>query len=139
MNSNNKPTFEIKETTPSIQSFLMNGIYEIDMDSATGKTWLTNLLRKYSGYGYNCFGISYNDILNINKIGIQTNFPENMRSGLIMIDRYDMFRGKFDNKIINLSKYNSIMIDTKNGFYGTDSCGYCTIEMNPLYFIIRSN
>ena len=126
-------TFALTGYRMGIEVNVEKGLLIPEDRSATGKTYLCNLLKRYKTYGEPVLGISYTDY--INDIDIRNCLRDKPK--LIMIDRYDMFCGAFDEELIEASKNAVVVVDLKEGSI-TDAEQTCElslkgdkIEINP--------
>lgn len=103
------------------------GVYVFDNESATGKTRLCNLLKKYRAFGEPVAAYTYDDML----IDIPiTNVLVPGKFQLIMLDRYDMYAGNED--LIQACGENAIvLIDCKGDSPIIKNSEWCMIEMTP--------
>lgn len=111
---------------PNIRTELNNGIYVFDNQSATGKTRLRKELRKNQQYGEKVASYSYEDYLlelPLDRILIPDKYK------LIMLDRYDMYRGAGSDLILCCKENTIILIDCKGELDFGAEYGWCTIEM----------
>lgn len=107
---------------------LENGIYVLDEKSATGKTRLCKVLKELRKLGEPVVGYTYGD----EKLGISlVDIASRVKPKVLMLDRYDMYNGTFNERFTEWSKDAIILIDCK-GDLETDACtDWCTIEMEP--------
>ena len=131
-----KIQLEIKQYDPYIASYLMPGIYKAGLYSSTGKTYLANALKKYYSYGYNVYSVTYNDILIANREGRKIELPKLQPNALVIIDRYDMYRGQLVEDIEKLSYDSAVIIDTKLGYKISKSSKECDIEIPKSRWIV---
>ena len=104
---------------------LNNGIYHFDCESATGKTRLYYVLKDYQLLGEPVVAYSYEDYLN----GVKLDDKINSNTKLILIDRYDMFKGEYVDLLLKNEKACIVLIDSKETL---DFCEYdsvCGINM----------
>lgn len=99
----------IKSLDISISSNVDKGIYLFEQQSSTGKTRLFQLLNTLRSRGLNVFGYTYDDYMkNISKDVI----PGNVQ--LLLVDRYDMYIGKINEKIIEVFNNGGlVLLDSK--------------------------
>lgn len=92
---------------PEVIINLDNGVYEFRSKSATGKTFLLNMIKNASflepvvGYTLSDHArglISYDECINCK---------------VIMFDRYDMYAGAYKNIILDCMKNSIVLIDNK--------------------------
>lgn len=86
------------------------GVYLLDRDSATGKTYLNKCLKEAWLSGYCVDGYTYNDLLRRVTLG---DYIKDRKLDCLMLDRYDMYIDKFQDIIEDLSKTCIILIDCK--------------------------
>lgn len=91
---------------------ISDGLYELQ---GTGKTWLCKSLRNMYNHGEKVLGYSYDDY----KAGIDLAELINKDPDLevLMIDRYIMFDGKYENEIIKYSQHCIVLMDDKTRNY----------------------
>lgn len=105
---------------------LENGIYIFDENSATGKTRLCKELKEFQKMGEPVIGYTYGD----NNLGI--NLEEvfkRINPKVLLLDRYDMYNGTFNNQILQWSNNTIILIDCKGDLEINYDVEWCTIEM----------
>lgn len=102
------------------------GIYQFFSYSATGKTYLYNVLRDYQLYGSPVATITY-DPLNYTKL------TDMIKSDtkLIMLDRYDMYYGEYADVLERLADKCIILIDSKEPLEFGEYALYCDINITP--------
>lgn len=99
----------------SVKVDLSPGIYCFDGDSATGKTYLCNFLKKLGSIGEPVDGYTFEDVALIS-------LPEYLsRRGLgggvcrvLLIDRYDMYSSMFHDEIVKQSQTGVVLLDLKH-------------------------
>lgn len=117
--------FTINNYDIKITVNLDNGVYIFDNQSAAGKTRLCKLLKKYKVSGEPVASYTYDD--KVLGLPLETVFsPENK---LIMLDRYDMYKGDADNLIKKYCNKAIILIDLKNEYAISEMDDWCIIEM----------
>lgn len=91
------------------------GIYNFEGDSATGKTYLCNLLKDLS-ISESVDGFSLYDSRKFKDL---KSFIQGRRLKLLVIDRYDMYNGAYKKEIEELSETCIVLVDIKrnNPFY----------------------
>ena len=89
---------------------LENGIYRFTNQSSTGKSYLYNTMSMYLKGKVPVFGINYTDYLK----GVNLNKAVKNRARLVVLDRYDMYKGEFDREINELCKNGIVLIDCKS-------------------------
>ena len=118
--------YAIDKYNPTITIELDNGIYIFDCESATGKTRLCKELRKLQAYGEAVASYTYDDLL----IGIPVdNIFDSDKYKVIMLDRYDLYKDKWHDKIRECSKNSIVLIDCKGEFSASEDDEVCFIEM----------
>ena len=125
--------FIIDKFRVKVKVNLEPGIYEADNESATGKTWLCNLLKQYHAYGQPVAGYTYNDY--------KEHLPLPSDVKLLVMDRYDMYNGAFAKELLALSKTAVVIIDSKYGARGlglVNSC-FVLIESDCLISVEQVN
>lgn len=105
---------------------LDNGIYVFYGESATGKTRLAKLLRAYGNAGEPVNSYTYADK--------QTGLPISTvlipgKYRVIMIDRYDMYRGDGIDLMHECAKDTIILVDCKKDSLFTSITDWCSINM----------
>lgn len=110
-----------------ISIMLDNGVYLFDALSATGKSRLVKLLRKYESYGEKVATYTYEDYLR--KVDISQIF--NKGAKLVVIDRYDMYDGfgKLDIEKACKKEESIILIDCKQDFRIDCEYSWCNLSM----------
>lgn len=107
---------------------LENGIYQFCCESATGKTRLYSVVRSYQCSGDNVMAYSFTDM----QIGLSLpDMLSKVRPTLLFIDRYDMFKDKYHDDILSISKDCIILIDSKDVLTFNDYYTTCEISMTP--------
>lgn len=105
---------------------LENGIYVFDEKSATGKTRLCKALKELRKLGEPVIGYTYGD----DKLGISlVDIISKVNPKVIMLDRYDMYNGTFNERFAEWSKNAVILIDCKGDLETEVYTDWCTIEM----------
>lgn len=118
----------IDNYTDIVDVDLTAGIYQFEDDSATGKTRLCELLKKYRAYGEKVYAYTYNDLL----VGID--FESDVKQQeykVVMLDRYDMYKGRFSETIKELSKSCVVLIDCKHELGINSLVHLAEIELRP--------
>ena len=116
--------FEVNRN-PFIKIDLEPGVYTFGRVSGQGKTWLYKLFYDYEGYGEKVACYSYRDF----KLHRDPT-DEFQNAQVIMIDRYDMYRGYLDSLIATL-KNKIILIDYKICYAARENDQYCSITLHP--------
>lgn len=106
---------------------LDDGLYCFEMESATGKTRLYKRLKELQMQGEPVVSYSYNDYA----YGMDLIKLLEMHSDakVIMIDRYDMFKGLYKDIIVEKSKDCVVMVVYMANNYLDESEESCFIEM----------
>ena len=107
--------FELTTYKVPIRVQLDNGVYHFVGESATGKSYLANLLSKYGAYGEPVATYSYHDYVSGKSL---TELLDNPSLRLVVVDRYDLYSDhyaaeltrKYTDKIVlvDVKKYNSL-------------------------------
>lgn len=119
--------FELSKYSTKIKIDLDNGLYVFENQSATGKSRLCSVLKKYCAYGEPIFGYTYSDLL----MGIDISFALNPgRFKVIMLDRYDMYKGLGSDLILQCKSNSIILVDCKSSFTVTNDHDWCYIDMD---------
>lgn len=114
--------FEINRS-PYIKIDLNPGVYSFGFNSGTGKTWLYKLAQEYQGYGEPIAGYTYRDF----KLKHDP-FLEFKNAKVIVIDRYDLYKGYLDNLIDSLMD-KIILLDCKSKYSGNAKDRLCTLHL----------
>lgn len=86
------------------------GVYLMDRDASTGKTYLNKCLKEAWLSGESVDGYTYNDLLR----GITlADYIKSRKLNCLMLDRYDMYKDKFHDIIENLRYTCIVLIDCK--------------------------
>lgn len=102
--------FLIDKYRDTIDIRKLNGIYHFGNISATGKTRLAKLLNTYAVYGARTRSYTYSDY----KLGIDIQTVlDPSRYDVIMLDRYDMYYGTSSERIREIADKCIILIDCK--------------------------
>lgn len=116
----------LEEYFPKIHINLENGLYVFDSQSALGKTRLRKELRKLQQYGMPVSSYSYEDY----QLGIPIeSILDSKKFNLILLDRYDMYKGTGIDLIKECAKKSIILIDCKGDLGFSAEYYWCTIEM----------
>lgn len=91
---------------------LDNGVYVFNNISSTGKTYLYNTINMYLNLDDEIpvFGLSYTDY----EKGLTLAKAIKDKAKLVVIDRYDMYKGEFDKEIEELGKNGIVLVDCKS-------------------------
>lgn len=105
------------------------GIYDFINQSGLGKTWLCNTFKAAESYDLPAViaGYTYNDLLRTFDLEY---YIHGRKVRYLMLDRYDMYAGKFSDYIRELSKTCAILIDHKVPI--EFQCKTCEIELDNL-------
>lgn len=117
--------FQLNTHNYKLDIQLENGLYIIDSE-CKGKTFLANLLREYQSYGEPVASYTYNDKLNgkpIESVLISNKFK------LIMIDRYDMYKGDGIDLIEECAKNSIVLMDCKHSDGLSNIDEWCWLEI----------
>lgn len=104
---------------------LPNGIYEFDAISGTGKTRLAKLLKELAVAGEPVMSYTYNDKV----LGLD--FDTVVKPGeqkLLVVDRYDLYRDEFNERINRFADTGVVLVDIKGGT--TLKCDSCLLTMD---------
>ena len=93
----------------SVEINLENGVYTAGIYSATGKTYLYSLLRKYAKNI--AVAVTYDDLRF--DIDIEKEI-EKVKPKLVLFDRYAMYEGRFDKLIEKIANSCIVIVDYKN-------------------------
>lgn len=105
---------------------LENGLYVFDDESATGKTRLCKLFKELQRLDEPVIGYTFND----DKLGIDLVSQINVKKPQVLVlDRYDMYKGTFDNYFTSWSKNMIVLIDCKGSLDINCVADWCCIEM----------
>lgn len=104
-----------------------NGLYVLDNESASGKTYLAKLLSALD----NAFSVTYNEVESILNASITEAFSGKYE--LIMFDRFDMYctQELYDECVLH-SRDMIILLDLKNYFE------YCGVVPRPAQVILEN-
>lgn len=114
---------QLNEYRMQIDIELTPGIYLFDNQSALGKTWLFNEMRKHECERNDIFTFTYNDLLLHHEFKICDSVK------ICILDRYDMYEGLFVDEIVNAASNCIILIDSKDLFSFTDNDKFCYITL----------
>lgn len=105
---------------------LSNGVYVFDDYTATGKTRLCKELKELQRSGEAVVGYTYGD----DKLGINLiDVFEKLNPKVLLLDRYDMYNGSFNNEIVKWSEQAIVLIDCKGELKVDCDTDWCAIEM----------
>lgn len=98
-----------------IEIDLEPGIYVLDFFSGTGKSYLCKCLKALRVAGEPLDGYTYTDMIHNPSLGLvgYLNEGELGEVKVLMIDRYDLYRDKFEAEIEALSHRCVVLIDCK--------------------------
>lgn len=103
---------------------LENGVYNFTGLSATGKTRLCKLLRDMEIQDKNVIGYTFED----EKLGINLeNQIDKLNPKVIMLDRFDLYKDKFTDKIEEWGKNSIVLVDCKGNLDA--DYDYCSISL----------
>lgn len=101
------------------------GIYNLDIDSGTGKTYLAKCFKELSAINSEVDSFTYNDFLS----GLSLDhFLLNKCLKVLVIDRYDMYIHEYKEEIIALGKKCIVLIDVKGA--AKLPCSLCKINLS---------
>lgn len=113
---------------------LENGIYTMGNESATGKTYLYKMLDKLSTRK-DILCLTFSSAELIDSI---TNIIKKRNVKLLVLDRYDLYAGKFANEIISLRNDLIILLDYKQGSIFGEYQDICTLELTETTLEVES-
>lgn len=93
---------------PNVNINLRDGIYVFLDDNSSGKTYLLNMLKKMSIVD-SVIGFTY-----VDSIENSVSSDKCVGKHVVMFDRYDMYKGKYDSMIKDLGKYAIVLVDCKD-------------------------
>ena len=108
-----------KKQSVDITINLDNGLYIMDLYSASGKTRLTNLIKLLEAYGEPVVGYTYNDYLE-NKYDFRE-YLDRKNPKVIILDRYDMYYEAYKDVLEKWRNKAIVLVDSKSG-YGVPQC-----------------
>lgn len=115
--------YKLGLVNPEVIIDLENGVYEFMENSATGKTYLLNML-KMASVKEPVIGYTYSDHLDGSVL-----MERCLRSKVIMFDRYDMYAGCYKDIILACKDNSIILLDNKTyDRLGLDM-GYCGVKL----------
>lgn len=103
-----------KKQSVDITINLDNGLYIMDLYSASGKTRLTNLIKLLEAYGEPVVGYTYNDYLE-NKYDFRE-YLDRKNPKVIILDRYDMYYEAYKDVLEKWRNKAIVLVDSKSGF-----------------------
>lgn len=103
-----------KKQSVDISINLDNGLYIMDLYSASGKTRLTNLIKLLEAYGEPVVGYTYNDYLE-NKYDFRE-YLDRKNPKVIILDRYDMYYEAYKDVLEKWRNKAIVLVDSKSGF-----------------------
>lgn len=118
--------FSINDYQIKISVNLDNGLYLFDNESAIGKSRLCSLLKKYRTYGEPVLSYPYDDFkihLDIETIMCSSDIK------LVVLDRYDMYRGYALEFLERYSERSIVLIDCKHNFRTSLDYDWCYVAM----------
>ena len=93
----------------AVEVALENGLYVFNPRSATGKSYLASVLRRYHSFGEPVNSYTYGDYLN--KLEFRAATGDTCR--VLVVDRYDMYYGAFLQELLELSSHCIVLVDAK--------------------------
>lgn len=114
--------YRIDRYDVTVEVDLGNGLYVFNPRSATGKSYLANVLRRYRRFGEPVNAYTFDDYLN--KVTL-----EDATGGgsckLLVVDRYDMYYGAYMSELLKLSKHCIVLVDVKSpsALWKNNICG----------------
>lgn len=117
--------FNIDIYNVAIDINLDNGIYIFDNESASGKTRLCKLFKRYQAYGVPVSAYTYNDYC----IGLPIENVIDRKFKVILLDRYDLYEGIGAELIRQCARDSIILIDCKGNFTVTNEDDWCIVNM----------
>ena len=119
--------FRIDKYNVNVTIDLENGVYTFENLSASGKTRLAKLFSKWQAYGEPVASYTYIDKLrNISLHDIL--FDKDIE--VVVLDRYDMYKGFCSNEVIQVAGDKIILIDCKSETLINIPIETCFIEMS---------
>lgn len=107
---------------------LESGVFVFDEKSATGKTRLCKELKELRKLGEPVIGYSFGDEnLGINLVDL----CNKVNPKVLLLDRYDMYNGMFNDAIMKWANDTIILIDCKGNLKLDIEADWCTIKMGP--------
>lgn len=120
--------FKLEGYSVIFETGLRNGVYRFVCESAIGKTRLYYLLKDYYTAGEPVVAYSYTDY----QMGLDLETLVNkVKPVVIIVDRYDMFYGKYSDLLLEWGKSSVVLVDTKNILSFTEYDDACGIKMTP--------
>lgn len=120
--------YQNSEYTIEIVIPLENGIFVFDENSAIGKTRLCNELKELRKLGEPVIGYTYND----DQLGIDLpKLVNDVDPKVILLDRYDMYNGLFDEQMVEWAKTAVVLVDCKCELNINYAAEWCNINMEP--------
>ncbi|MCI9180605.1 MAG: hypothetical protein HFG50_11485 [Lachnospiraceae bacterium] len=119
--------FSLLKYSVKINVNLDNGVYVFDNESATGKSRLYSLVKKYSAYGEPVAGYTFEDFCR----GLDITAVLNPKKfALVVLDRLDMYSNRSILSLIEKSAHDCIiLVDCKNDFQVNIDYDWCYINM----------
>lgn len=108
---------------------LENGLWNLDLDSATGKTRLLKVLKDFEDYGEPVVGYTYNDYL-ANKFDLRQ-YLDIKQPKVIMFDRYDKYSQAYGDVLEKWRDKAIVLVDSKSDFNLPQIDDLTTISMRP--------
>lgn len=101
--------YKIDKYDVDIEVDLGNGLYTFTRRSATGKSYLASMLRRYHRFGEPVNSYTYGDYLD--KLELRAVTGDTCR--VLVVDRYDMYYGAFLQELLELSNRCIVLVDLK--------------------------
>lgn len=102
------------------------GLYVFEKESAIGKTFLCRILKKCRSYGERTDAYTYTDLTAGRSL---MNYLMTTDLDLVMLDRYDMYHGKFEQDIKEIAQKAIVLIDCKNDSNLTEDAQLCFLTL----------
>ncbi len=93
-----------------IKMYMDNGVYRLPRESAIGKTYLVSILKFLKGGGEPVMSLTHNDVCNGEELSYFIKYKDYK---VVMLDRYDMYSGRFEDEIFELGKTAIVLLDAK--------------------------
>lgn len=107
---------------------LESGVFVFDEKFATGKTRLCKELKELRKLGEPVIGYSFGDEnLGINLVDL----CDKVNPKVLLLDRYNMYNGMFNDAIMKWANDTIILIDCKGNLKLDIEADWCTIKMGP--------
>lgn len=102
--------YKIDKYDVDIEVDLEDGLYVFTRRSATGKSYLASMLRRYHSFGEPVNSYTYED--HLNKLELQAATGDACK--VLVVDRYDMYYGAFLQELLELSSHCIVLVDVKS-------------------------